>query len=163
MEIVLFKYIWILFILVSLFNVYQLKNKFRPYIDEKPEREPGYNLILKNYLIYSLIPWIIIGIGNLSGRTSNVFDYFQPAKLNPYVLAFHVSIIVIWLLVVRFIFFNNGAEFLENHPGVIQFRVAGRTKDNLSQNTIKLLTALMLAGGMIAMIVMWNVDINSPF
>lgn len=159
----LFKYIWILFILVTLFNVYQLKSKFRQYVNEKPEREQGYNLIIKNYLLFGLIPWIIIGIGNLSGQTQQIFEYFQPAKLNPFVLAFHFSIILIWLLITRFIFFKNGAAFLENHPGVIQFRTMGQTKENLSQNTLKLIIVLMLAGGLIAMIAMWNFDINIPF
>lgn len=157
-----FKYVWIVFILVTLLNVYLLKNKFKNYIEEKPEREAGYKLISKNFLIFGIIPWIIIGIGNLSGQTKSLFDYIQPAKLNPFVLLFHLSIIIIWLLIIRFVFFKDGAAFLENHPGLIRFKAPGYTNENLSKNAIKIFVVVILLGGVMGMILMWNSTMGIP-
>lgn len=154
----IFKHSWILFIVVTLFNTYFLKTRVQPYIDEKPERKEGYDLIFKNLTIYSLIPWIIVGIGNLSGKTLSIFDYFSPSKMNPFVLTFHFSIIIIWILLVHFVFFKNGAEFLENHPGIIRFKGFGITNESLSKNSIKLFVIITMLGGILGMLMMWFTD-----
>ena len=105
--------IWILFILVNCFNAYHLKKKAVEFIVENSEKEKGYLLIFRNFLIYGSIPWGIIGIGNSFKLTNSIFDHFQPAKMNLIVLVFHFSIIVIWILSIRFFFKNNGAKLLE--------------------------------------------------
>lgn len=158
MEIV-FKFAWILFILVTIINIFILKKHLQVYIDEKPEREKGYNLIIKNFLIFGLIPWIIMGLGNLSGLTSSVFDYFRPADMKPIVLILHAFVIIIWLALIRFVFFKNGAAFLADHPGIIRFNSFGKITDNPSESAIKLFVILAILGGILGMIMMWIVEI----
>ncbi|MES2810914.1 MAG: hypothetical protein V4670_00455 [Bacteroidota bacterium] len=138
-----------------------MKRKIIPYIEENPEREIGYNTIFKNFLIFGSIPWLIIGIGNLSGLTKSIFDYFQPSNLNPIVLIFHFSIIIIWLLLLKFIFLNDGAVFLEKHPGIIRFKSPGFENENLTSSQIKLFSIFIIVGGIIGMILMWNIQIPS--
>lgn len=161
MEIV-FKNIWVLFILVTIFNVFTFKKKTAKLVLVNPEKENGYQMIIKNMIFFGFIPWLIIGFGNTFGTTNSVFDYFQPAKLNPYVLLFHFSILIIWILLVRFVFFKNGAKFLENHPGLIVINNFGSVNENPSEKTIKMITVLALMGGIIGMIVMWVVEIPIP-
>lgn len=156
------QYIWILFILVNFLNVYLLRKKTEKFIEESTEKENGYKIIFKNFLIYGSIPWIIIGIGNTFGFTESVFDYFQPSKMNPMVLLFHFSIIVIWILLIRFIFLKDGAKFLENHPGIIRVNSFGNVNDHPSENTIKLITIVGIIGGIIAISMMWFVAIPFP-
>ena len=156
------QYIWILFILVNFLNVYLLRQKATKYIQESPEKENGYKIIFKNFLIYGSIPWIIIGIGNSFGLTKSIFDYFQPSKMNPMVLVFHFSIIIIWILLIRFIFLKNGAKFLENHPGIIRVNSFGNVNENPSENTIKMFTIVGIIGGIIAITMMWFIDIPFP-
>lgn len=152
---ILFKHFWILLLFGAVFNAFTLKKKTAKYILEKPERRSGYDSIFKNYLIFGTIPWLIIGIGNLTGATSSVFEYFQPAKMNPIVLLFHFSIVVIWILAIRFIFFNDGAKFLEDHPGVVVINSFGNVNENPTAKTIKLLTGIMIIVGIIGMTIMW--------
>ncbi len=158
----IFKYAWIAFLIVPFINYFYFKDKFNDYIIEKPERERGYNLIRKSILIYGLIPWIIVAIGCLSGQTESVFDYFQPAKLNPFVLLFHFSVIIIWIMLIRFIFFKDGAQFLEDHPGIIHFKAGGYRNDRLSKKNIKLFFLLSIAGGIAAMVMMWVIEFPLP-
>lgn len=159
---ILFKNFWILFILVTIFNVFTFKKKAAKLIIDHPEKENGYNLIFKNFLIFGIIPWLIVGFGNTFGFTSSVFDYLQPAKMNAFVLIFHFSIIIIWILMVRFIFFKNGGKFLENHHGLFVVNNFGNVNENPSEKTIKLITGFALIGGIFGMIMMWFVDIPIP-
>lgn len=139
-----------------------MRKKTEKFIEESPDKESGYGIIFKSFLIYGSIPWFIIGIGNTLGLTESVFDYFQPSKMNPIVLLFHLSIVVIWILLIRFIFFKNGAKFLENHHGIIRVNSFGNVNDKPSENTIKLITIVGIIGGIIAMSMMWFVTIPFP-
>lgn len=150
-----------MFIVVTMINGFVLKYRSKKYILQNPDLEEGYNKLFKGWIIYGNIPWLIIALGNLSGMTNSIFDYFNPKSMNPIVLLFHASIIVIWILSVRWIYFKEGAEFMERHPGLLQ-------KSSLSGNSeitakqIKIFLPLMLLGGIAGMVMMWIMDIPSP-
>ncbi|UAY50940.1 hypothetical protein [Ferruginibacter albus] len=149
----IFKQTWIIFIMVTIANALTLKSKSKSYIAANPELEEGYEKLFKGIIFYGNIPWVIIGIGNLSGLTKSVFDFFAPRQMNPIVLIFHFSIVLLWTLSIKWIYFQNGAEFLERHPGLLKFQTAKQ---------IKLFFPLMLLGGIIAMIVMWVMNPSIP-
>jgi len=94
-----------------------------------------------------------MAIGNISGMTNNTFEYFNPKIMNPMVLIFHASIIVLWILSVNWIYFKNGAEFIEKHPGLIK-KSSFRGNTNVTAKQIKLFFPLMLLGGIAGMIMM---------
>ncbi|MDC8003927.1 hypothetical protein POV27_07675 [Aureisphaera galaxeae] len=158
---ILFKYAWILFIGVTTANAFVLKSRAKKYITERPELEEGYDKLFQGYLFYGNIPWIVMMVGSVSGLTQGIFDYFNPRSMNPMVLIFHFSIVVLWFLGVRWIYFKNGANFLETHPGLFR-------KSNLSGNKymtakqIKLFYPLMLLGGIIGMAMMWIINFPTP-
>ena len=157
----IFKNFWILFIPVSIINVLMMKSKTKKYIIEKPELKEGYDNYFKAFLFYGNIPWAIMAIGMLSGKTQSIFDFISPTGMNPIVIIFHGSIIVLWILLGRWVYFKNGAEFMENHPGLIQ--ASGfNGKIDVTAKHVKRFFPLMILGGVIAMIVMWNVDFPIP-
>jgi hypothetical protein len=155
MNMIIIKYFWILFIVTTIVNVYILKSRVQPHIDKNPDLKNGYDNIFRNFLIYGIIPWIIMGAGVLSGKTNGIFDFLNPRALNPFVLTFHLYIIIINLLLFRWIYFKKGAEFLSQHPGIIVFRGFGKSKEVTSPNLIKLFFALAFAGGITGMTMMW--------
>lgn len=142
--------IWLIFILGNFLSMLIVKHHSKKYIAKNPALESGYHTMIKNWLIYGNIPWLIIGIGQLSGITKHFFEYFQPRALNPMVLIFHAAIILLWGWAVYWIYFKNGAKFLEQHP-------TGTMK--LSAVQIKFLFPIMLLGGIIAMVMMWTVEL----
>ena len=158
---IIFKHTWIMFIAVTIANGLILKYRSKKYTAEKPELEDGYDKSFKGWLFYGNIPWVIMMIGNLSGMTQNTFEYFNPKAMNAIVLVFHFSIILLWVLSVRWIYFKNGAEFIETHPGLIQkSSLSGNT--NVTAKQIKLFFPLMLLGGIAGMIMMWIMDFPTP-
>ena len=158
---IIFKQTWIIFIAVTTANGMILKYRSAKYIAQNPELKKGYDKYFKGWMIYGNIPWVIMMIGNLSGITNNTFEYFNPKAMNPMVLIFHFSIIVLWILSVRWIYFKNGAKFIESHPGLLQkSKFNGNT--NVTAKQIKLFFPLMLLGGIAGMVMMWIMDFPTP-
>ena len=159
---IIFKQAWIMFIAVTIANAFILKFRAKKYIAENPDLKTGYENLFKGSILFGNIPWIIIAIGNLSGMTKSIFDFFNPRAMNPIVLIFHASIIVLWILSVRWIYFRNGADFLERHPGLIgKHGFIGNS--NVTAREIKIFFPLMLLGGIAGMIMMWIMQIPAPF
>lgn len=150
-----------MFIAVTIVNGLILKLQSKKYIIKNPKLKEGYDKYLKGWLLYGNIPWVIMAIGNLSGMTNNTFEYLNPKTMNPIVLIFHASIIVLWILSINWIYFKNGAEFIEQHPGLIRkSSFSGNT--NVTAKQIKLFFPLMLLGGIAGMIMMWLMNIPIP-
>jgi hypothetical protein len=95
---IIFKQAWILLMAVTIANALTLKFRSKKYIAQNPALEEGYKKIFKGFIIFGNIPWIIVAFGNLTGLTNSIFDFFNPGALNPVVLIFHASIIVLWVL-----------------------------------------------------------------
>ena len=140
---------WVLFILVTVFNAFYLKARSQKIIAKQPDLREGYEKLFKGYLIYLNIPWIVMGIGVLFGGVQGVFSFFRPRDGNIFVLAFHASIVILWILSIWWLYFKGGAEFLVKYPGVFN-------RDIKSPILLKTLFGVMLAGGIFGMAVMWS-------
>ena len=92
------KSFWLIAIVVTFLNAYLLRSRSQEAIARNPELKEGYEKIFRGYLIYPNIPWVVMGVGILFGGVSGVFDYFNPAAGNPFVLAFHISVVALWAL-----------------------------------------------------------------
>ncbi|MCW7468305.1 hypothetical protein [Leptospira kanakyensis] len=145
---ILFNHIWIVFIVVTVFNAIVLKFRSQKYIKEKPELEPGYDKLVKGILFYGNIPWIIVGIGNLFQYTNSLIDYLYIKTLNPFVIIFHISILILWSLAFYWIYFNNGAEFLVKHPGLVRVKGGGFFTE-VSPKMIQIFFGLILFSNLI--------------
>lgn len=155
----IFRYAWVIFIAVMIINGIIFKTRSNKYIADNPELKDGYNKLIKGLLIYGNIPWVIMAIGDLTGITHGIWDYFNPKSMNPMVLIFHFSIIIIWIRGSIWIYLKDGATFLAKHPGLITFNGPGFNKEITSPVVIKIFWALALAGGIAGMTMMW---LNTP-
>jgi hypothetical protein len=145
----IFDNFWVWLILASVFNAFYLKVRSRKFIEKQPELQAGYDQLFKGELIYLNVPWVVAGIGIVFGGVPSFFSYLTPREGNLFVLAFHVTIIVLWILTIWWIYFRGGAEFLVKHPGVFR-------QDIKSPTLMKILFGVLLAGGIVAMINMWT-------
>ena len=142
MLIFLFNNFWIVLIFIICINALILKLQSKKYIADNPALKKGYNQLFKGFLFYANIPWIIMGIGNLSSCTKSILDYFNPHSQNYFVLGFYFSIFFIWVLGTKWIYFKNGAAFLENHPGVLRGEKFG-SKNNTTAIQIKIVWGIL--------------------
>ena len=144
-----FDYAWIFFILVTVLNAVILKARSSKIVRGRPELQDGYDQLFKGYLLYMNIPWVVMGIGMVFGRVPSTFSYFAPRHGNFFVIAFHVSIVILWLLSIWWLYLRGGAEFLAQYTGAFNRRVR-------SPLFIKMSFGLSLLGGIAAETVMWR-------
>jgi len=153
----IFNHFWIMFIIVTVANGLIWKSKSKKYIAENPELQEGYDSLIKGWLIYGNIPWIIMGIGMITGLTKSMDEFFNPRLGNPIVIVFFLAIIVEWILGSRWIFFQGGAEKLVKHPGMFTQTEKGNEKFELMK--IKLLWIAGMIGGIFGLYMMWKMNI----
>ena len=84
-----------------------------------------------------------MGYGILFGGVPSLDSYLVPGH-DPLVIAWYVSVVIIWILTAYWIFLRGGAESLVRHPGLLNVQ----TQD---PRVVKALVALMLAGGVIGL------------
>ena len=145
------RHAWLVFVAVTCINVLYLKVHSRQQIRQRPELAAGYRRLIRGYLFWGNLPWIIMGVGLELGGLPTINSYFRPRDGNPFVLAFFIAVIGEWILSFWWLFFARGAEFLAEHPGVF----GGLRRPII----IRLYSSLCLAGGVAGVLFMWFSDI----
>jgi len=118
---------WIIFIAVTVANGLYWKSNSKKYIAEKPERKEGYRKLLNGWLIYGNIPWIIMGIGMLTGMTKNSVEFKLPSQ-NAIVIIYFLYMLFILIFGSYWLYFKGGAEMLVDHPGMLFNTERGKEK-----------------------------------
>ena len=146
----IFDYAWVLLILITVLNAFILKTRSKKFMKDNPELEEGYDRLFKGYLIYMNIPWVIMGVGMLLGGVPSTFSYLTPARIsNPFIIVFHATIVILWILSIWWLYFKDGAEFLVKYKGVFN-------RDFQSPMVIKVFFGIALIFGVAGMIFMWS-------
>ena len=114
----LLHHFWIAFVVVTVVNGHAWWNRVQTRIQSRPDLEPGYRRLYQGYLFWTNLPWLLMGLGILSGQVSSVFDFLRPTQGNSFVLAWWGVMAGLLCLGTYWIFFAGGAETLERHPGV---------------------------------------------
>jgi hypothetical protein len=150
----IFRHAWLLFVIVTCANGAVWWVRARPRIAENPALQEGYRRLIRGWLIYGNLPWLVMGAGILSGSVPSTFHYFNPRN-GPFVIAFYVTVVAFWIATFYWLFFKEGAETLLAHPGLLNVPV-GRPW------TVKAYFLLCLAGGVIGLSIMIFTDIRIP-
>ena len=114
----LFKHFWLAFIVVTVVNGRSWWSRVQDRIRAQPELGPGYRRLYRGYLFWCNVPWLLMGVGILSGQVRSMFDFLQPRGGNPYVLAWWWAMAGLLCLGTVWMFAGGGAEMLARYPGV---------------------------------------------
>ena len=129
--------------------------KAQRHIKDNPELEEGYNTLIKGFALWGNIPWVVMGIGMVFGRVQTIFHFFRPKDGNPFVIAFFISVIALWILGTYWLFFQGGAQRIVDHPGIFNLN----TKRTW---VVKLYCILCLAGGIMGVTMMLTQNVPLP-
>jgi hypothetical protein len=149
------KFFWAICIVVGFANAAIYRSRARRHIQAHPELEEGYRTIIKGFVFWTSIPWVVMGIGCVFGGVPSVFHYFRPRDRNPYVLAFYASIFLIDLAGTNWLLFRGGAETLVSHPGIFNVTVK-------SKRWVIFWWFLSLAGSLVGFLILFLSDIPLP-
>lgn len=149
----IFRHAWLLFVLVQSANGAIWWHRAQPRIAADPSLEPGYRRLVRSWIIYGNLPWLVMGAGILSGQVPSVFHYFNPRN-GPFVIAFYASVVALWIATSYWLFFRGGAEELIKYPGLLNLPVQRPW-------AVKVLYLLCLAGGILglSMMVLGNIQV----
>ena len=150
----IFKHLWLFLIIVTLMNTAIVSILARKSLKSRPELAESHRKCIRFFAIYHNIPWIVMGIGVMSGGAPTSFHFFRPRDGNPYVLAFHGAFITVWLLSVIWIYSMNGAEVIAKHSELLQ--------KPLTPLQVKLRLAPFKVAGVWAMIMSWTLEVPVP-
>ena len=116
----MFRHSWLLFVIATTFNGGLWWLRAQPRIDENPALRKSYARLIRGWLIYGNVPWLVMGMGILLGGVPSPITYFNPRN-GPFVFLFYLSVVAIWAAMFRWLFFKQGAEELVRHPGCLNF------------------------------------------
>ncbi len=153
------KHFWFVAVLVTVINGFIFRKRAQRHIEENPQLEAGYRDLLRGYLFWMNVPWIVMGIGCTIGGVPSVWHFFRPRDGNLYVMAWYASVFLLWMLGTFWLFFRGGAETLVRYPGMVEFRYGLKAKDITNPLWIKVFWLLALVCGIVAVASMWYIEI----
>jgi hypothetical protein len=133
----IFDHAWLLLIFGTLINAAILWARSRPIVKKHSELAEGYKRLLIGFVLFMNLPWLVMGVGIIFGDVPGTFDYFPPAYDSLFVVAFYVTILILWLLGFWWVYFRGGAEFLVTYRGLFN-------RDFKSPREVKILSAFFL-------------------
>lgn len=152
--ILIFRHAWIFFVLITCANGAIWWYRAQSKIAENPTLEPGYRRLIRSWFVYGNLPWLVMGAGILFGGVPSVFHYFNPRN-GPFVIAFYVTVVALWIATFYWMFFRGGAEDLLAHPGLLNLPVRRPW-------AVKVFFLLGVTGGVLALLAMIFGNIQVP-
>jgi hypothetical protein len=149
------KWSWAAFILVTFLNAATFALRGRRQIQVHPELRDGYSSIIRGFVTWGNLPWVVMGIGCVYGGVPSVFSFFRPRDGDPYVLAFFCSVFLVWALGTYWLLCLGGAQKLVDHPGLLNIEIK-------SPRGVLVYWFLSLAGGIVATVWMFVYDVPMP-
>jgi hypothetical protein len=123
---VIARWFWVLCLLMSFVNAASFWSRARRRFEARPELREGYVTLVKGFLTWGNLPWVVMGIGSTVGGIHSVFAFFRPRDGNPYVLAYFGSVFLVGVLGTYWIVFRGGAQMLIDHPGFFNIEMKSR-------------------------------------
>ncbi len=151
------RYIWALIIIYSYFNISAPKPLLETWEnDEKIIDE--YKSLRKNILLTINIPWIIMGLGILSGDVPSVWRFFGPSNGDPFILLFFISAALVWIGALYWTFMSNGAEKVAKYQ-LFSLIFIGKRKE-ITASGFKLYLVLMVIVSIITTLMMFTQNVS---
>ena len=122
------KFFWALGLIFAVWEHYSWTTKKNQLLLQQPELADSYDRVMWGHTIFYSLPWLVMGIGILSGRVDNVFDFLRPRSGNAFVLAFYFIIVVSTLPLAVWVWAFGGASYLSPYmkksPAYIKLQLA---------------------------------------
>jgi hypothetical protein len=140
------KYFWVIAMVVTSFNAIIFKRQSKQHIRDNPNLADGYDKMIRGYLFWLNMPWFVMGIGCTFGGIPTVFHFFRPKEGNVFVIAWWLSVFILWIVSFYWILFQEGAEKLAKYRIVHFSSPGGKTGYISNPLHIKLIYLLCLVG-----------------
>lgn len=131
----IFKHFWIILLAFAIYNGFQSRKRVDHHIQENPSLKKGYDKFIMWHTIIGCIPILIIGIGIILGQLKDIFGIFDIHSDKSIIKLFYAYVSCIWIFGFYWIYFQDGAEFLERHKGMYQINIFGKVTNPTARQT----------------------------
>jgi hypothetical protein len=144
MEFVL-KYFWLVIIVIGLVNSFILYFRSKQYwlLGEKQKQE--VLKLIKSVTIFSLCPWVFMGIASVAGNINSVIQFIVGVTRNYYVTSWYILIVIYFGIYLYWIFLKNGAETIVKYNKIYYGR--NRLVFKSTVNGVKIATVMSIIIG----------------
>jgi hypothetical protein len=132
------EYFWLALLGFGAFNYWKARHDIEN-IGRVESAAEGANY-LRRFAIGANLPWVVMGLGCVSGYTPTVWHYFRPQDGNPFVIAWLTVILCTASVYAWWVLFAGGAEKVQEFN--LLSSIGQRTFKQKSIRSIKLLAIL---------------------
>jgi hypothetical protein len=105
------RYFWLICLAISAYQYYDAAGDRVTAKDNLGESMRVQRIRYLRWLIgASALPWLVMGLGQLTGSTTSVWDYLRPQDFNAFVVAFVGCVFMLSLILAYWVFFMDGAR-----------------------------------------------------
>ena len=132
------EYFWLVLLGFSAFNYLKAKRDLSVRYPGPGAEGGEAGAYLLRFAIASALPWVVMGVGQISGATPSVWYYFRPQDGNPFVLAWLGTVFLLSAVYAWWVIFEGGAKRVREFN---LMAVIGQHSSTQSERVIKLLAA----------------------
>ena len=130
------EFLWLVLLGFSAFNYLKAKRELSV---RQPGRQHGEaEAYLLRFAVASALPWVLMGVGQISGATHSIWYYFRPQDANPFVLAWLGTTFLLSAVYAWWVLFAGGAKRVREYN---LMAVVGQHSSAQSERAIKLFAA----------------------
>jgi hypothetical protein len=135
------EYFWAIALVFSVFNYWKADQAAMKAV--APTKVLEAKNYLRNFAAAGSIPWVIMGIGQVTGETPTVWHYFRPQDENFFVLAWLAAVFVLSGAFAWWVFLANGAQ------KVVEYNLLAAVGQGVSKSPSERMVKLFAALGLI--------------
>jgi len=109
------RHLWAIAVLVVAVSHMSNLKRLRAATSEDPVGRSRATRLLLGYSLFQLVPWLILGVGILSGNIDGVFAAFSPRPEDPFVTSIWAFAIAGSVLASVWILFAGGATYVSRY------------------------------------------------
>src|SRR5690349_2572824 len=104
------QYFWVVCLAMSAFNYFAARRQAAASSAFNVSQNEEAARYFRWFSLAAAAPWIVMGLGQLSGFTPTVWYYFRPQDLNPFVIAWLACIFLLALIYAVWVLLLGGAR-----------------------------------------------------
>ncbi len=158
-DVIVGRYAWLAFLLFTAAVLWPSR-KLHDRLTDEPTFADADREIRRKVFLWMSVPWLVMGLGQLVGGVPSVWHFLDPRHGGPWMLAFFLSLFALWIASAYWIFFRDGATAIADHQLMVAHGLRGPIE--LTPNKVKLFFALSLAGGVVAVVLMFTGAFSVP-
>ena len=132
------QYFWLIALGFAAFNYRMAADATAAAVE--PKKLPEARAYMRNFALAGALPWVIMGVGQITGFAPTVWHYFRPQDGNVFVLLWLATLFALSCLFAWWVFMADGAKKMVEFNLMAALGQYGSKP--LSANMIKLFAAL---------------------